>query len=617
MGSGASGAGNARSESKEGHEPETGAAGVPGFGAFRNWLEWVQNSKKIMGFKPTVDFLNLCASPNTSLQTYLRAIIHEVMRTLDADRCSIFFVDDMRKEVWCVGSLDMEPFKLDWAKGIVGMVANEGQIVNLPDAHDHPAFDGEIEKKTGYRVKGLLSLPVKSTINLERTIGVIQVLNKRNGSGSFSEQDAVELQQIAMVIGDSFYRQRWKALETLFEKGDEQVSAVLNEHRERLVYSSNGPGMSTPPEILRSISRQPFLRAHSPLQVEDLMSLDFDVLTQTEDFLEELVPDILRHAGCIENCKIPEERLMTWSEAVHQGYRENPFHNWYHGFGVYQMCFHQLSLIDTFSGLTATEGFGLLVASLCHDIDHPGVTNGYLIRQQDDLALRYNDVSVLENHHASVACTILRAEKTNISSGLEKVEQGVFRKAIIKCILATDMAHHQGLCQKLIGCNSSEQFQSTVAEDSQFLMNVCVHAADLSAQVLKWETARKWEERICQEFTAQAKKETDMGITPEPFMQFKMEDMKLRGKLQRDFIDFVLRPLCEPYTQLEPQMQRCLTNLIKNRNLYELRRIYGSDQLDEMPDDMDLLLPNNPVVRLVHPKPPAGLAPASNGGTPR
>lgn len=108
-----------------------------------------------------------------------------------------------------------------------------------------------------------------------------------------------------------------------------------------------------------------------------------------------------------------------------------------------------------------------------------------------------------------------------------------------------------------------------------------------------------------------------MGITPEPFMQFKMEDMKLRGKLQRDFIDFVLRPLWEPYTQLEPQMQRCLTNLIKNRNLYELRRIYGSDQLEEMPDDMDLLLPNNPVHSPVHPSPPAGPAPASTSGTPR
>ena len=128
-----------------------------------------------------------------------------------------------------MGSLDMEPFCMPWDKGIVGMVAMEGQIVNLPglqllrsscllllcgksnyvlnichimlvssmyntyndiiavklyyklcglccldifylltqcfrrpDAHSHPAFDGEIEKKTGYTVKGLLSLPVKS-----------------------------------------------------------------------------------------------------------------------------------------------------------------------------------------------------------------------------------------------------------------------------------------------------------------------------------------------------------------------------------------------------------------------------------------------------------------------
>eukprot|EP00913_Durusdinium_trenchii_P011455 g10756.t1 len=206
----------------------------------------------------------------------------------------------------------------------------------------------------------------------------------------------------------------------------------------------------------------------------------------------------------------------------------------------------------------------------------------------------------LKSSSKSLACTILRDGEPNICSGLDRVEQGVFRKTIIKCILATDMAHHQGLCQKLIGCNSAEDFQSTVSADRQFLMNICV---------LQWETARKWEDRICQEFTAQAAKETEQGLTPEPFMQFKMEDMKQRGKLQRDFIDFVLRPLWEPFSQplllpndhkkafmlicfalvlqrrLEPQLHPCLTNLIKNRNLYELRRIYGSDQLDEMPED--------------------------------
>ncbi|CAE7371962.1 unnamed protein product, partial [Symbiodinium microadriaticum] len=84
-----------------------------------------------MEFKPTVDFLKILSSPNTSLQYYLQTIIAEVIRVLNADRCSIFFVDDMRKEVWCVGSLDMEPFCQPWDKGIVGMVATEGKMVNL------------------------------------------------------------------------------------------------------------------------------------------------------------------------------------------------------------------------------------------------------------------------------------------------------------------------------------------------------------------------------------------------------------------------------------------------------------------------------------------------------
>jgi len=576
---------------------------------FRNWLTWVKSEQRIMEFKPTVDFLKILSSPNTSLQYYLQTIIAEVIRVLNADRCSIFFVDDVRKEVWCVGSLDMEPFCQPWDRGIVGMVATEGKMVNLADAHDHPAFDGEIEKKTGYRVKGILSLPVKSILNLDKAIGVIQVLNKKTPKGDFSEQDAIELQKLAMVLGDSFYRQRFKALEEVTGRRDSEVQAVLDEHRERMYLGrQQSPAMSTPPEILRSLSRQPFLREYSPLQVEDLASLGFDVLEQTEPFLQELVPDILRHAGCIENCNIPTGQLLQFPEVACLGYQSNPFHNFYHAFGVYQMCFHQLSNIDTFNVITATQGFGLLVAALCHDMDHPGVTNSYLIKLQDDLALRYNDVSVLENHHASVACTLLREEKTAIGRGLPKEEQVVFRKTIIKCILATDMAHHQALCQRLIGCHSEEDFKSNTAEDPQFVMNVCIHAADLSAQVLTWDVARKWEERICQEFVAQAAKEVELGFTPEPFMHFHMDDLKQRGKLQRDFVDFVLRPLWEPYAQLEPSLLPCLTNLIKNRNLYEVRRIYGSDQLDDMAEDLDLLLPGGDVLTHMTPRTAAAIA---------
>ena len=49
----------------------------------------------------------------------------------------------------------------------------------------------------------------------------------------------------------------------------------------------------------------------------------------------------------------------------------------------------------------------LLVAAFCHDLDHPGHNNSYQVNARKELAIRYNDISPLENHHAAVAFDIL------------------------------------------------------------------------------------------------------------------------------------------------------------------------------------------------------------------
>ena len=49
--------------------------------------------------------------------------------------------------------------------------------------------------------------------------------------------------------------------------------------------------------------------------------------------------------------------------------------------------------------LTHVEYFALIVSALCHDLEHPGVNNPFLVSSRSDLATLYNDRSVLENHH--------------------------------------------------------------------------------------------------------------------------------------------------------------------------------------------------------------------------
>ena len=86
----------------------------------------------------------------------------------------------------------------------------------------------------------------------------------------------------------------------------------------------------------------------------------------------------------------------------------------------------------------------LTIAAACHDVDHPGLNNLYLVESRHALSIRYNDLSVLENHHVATTFEIMTKEenKYNIFDKLDKDQFKKVRKIIIDSILATDMSNH-------------------------------------------------------------------------------------------------------------------------------------------------------------------------------
>lgn len=78
------------------------------------------------------------------------------------------------------------------------------------------------------------------------------------------------------------------------------------------------------------------------------------------------------------------------------------------------------------------------MAALVHDVDHPGLGNGFLVNIKDELALLYNDQSVLANHSVAQAFILLKDVHLNIFGHLPPKDYKKVREIIIKMVLATD-----------------------------------------------------------------------------------------------------------------------------------------------------------------------------------
>ena len=86
------------------------------------------------------------------------------------------------------------------------------------------------------------------------------------------------------------------------------------------------------------------------------------------------------------------------------------------------------------SVFTPLEVMSAIFAAAIHDVDHPGLTNQFLINTSSELALMYNDESVLENHHLAVAFKLLQNQDCDIFVNLNKKQRQTLRKMVIDMV---------------------------------------------------------------------------------------------------------------------------------------------------------------------------------------
>jgi sigma-B regulation protein RsbU (phosphoserine phosphatase) len=123
------------------------------------------------------------------LAELLDLILKIARQEVKADRGSVFLVDNANKQLWSIvasGLGDQEEIRIPYGTGVVGRVAQTGEVINVDDAYKLPFFESSFDQKFGYRTKSLLSLPIKH--HSGKTVGVIQLLNKMGGA-SFSADD--------------------------------------------------------------------------------------------------------------------------------------------------------------------------------------------------------------------------------------------------------------------------------------------------------------------------------------------------------------------------------------------------------------------------------------------
>jgi len=292
----------------------------------------------------------------------------------------------------------------------------------------------------------------------------------------------------------------------------------------------------------------------------DIHSFYFSTFKMDERMLLESAVAILSAHNIPTDLFISSQDINSLVAEIQHNYNNNPFHSFSHAVTVTQMMHLFLSKTLLAEKLNSKEKFCLLICMICHDLDHPGLSNGFQINVQSALTKRYNNKSVLENHHLARTMELLKTQELIILKAFSQEEKERFFGRISTLILSTDLACHFALVKEYETTLLSFSWENSRHREQLFVM--LVKAADISNEVRPFDLSRQWARALMDEYFAQSDLEKMRGLPVTPFMD---KDKVVVNQAQVNFIETFLQPTFELLHRLIPEMQQFIDNISANK----------------------------------------------------
>ncbi|XP_057300369.1 high affinity cAMP-specific and IBMX-insensitive 3',5'-cyclic phosphodiesterase 8B-like isoform X2 [Hydractinia symbiolongicarpus] len=292
---------------------------------------------------------------------------------------------------------------------------------------------------------------------------------------------------------------------------------------------------------------------------------------------------------------ISDTVVRNWLQLIEANYHmHNAYHNSTHAADVLHATSVFLQRDDVKNTLERSDEIAALIAAVVHDVDHPGFTNSFLCNAGSELAVLYNDIAVLESHHAAMAFKLTsRDMKSNIFQNLQPDEFKLIRQSVIDMVMATEMKQHfEHLAKFENNFNkrhtshedgsangratpesiSSSHLNIQSPENRAIVKRMIIKCADIANPARPTLLCREWAYRIAEEYFRQTEEEKKRNL-PIVMPVFDRNTCNV-PKSQLFFIDYFVNNLYSAWDKFAqvPEAMECL------RANYE----YWSDEADKL-----------------------------------